>query len=103
VRKSKLALVYAVAYGRGEFPLDMLRYDRAFPASEDQSHRMGDPSRGLRVVIVARYLGETCWTEARWSSFGWSIRTFDSLSAASDYARSLPEDGPEALKSLLRF
>lgn len=68
--------------GRGEFPMDMLRYDAAWPAdtesamkiampmypSEDQRHDFARKRRVVTLYSAARYL-----TEARWASFGWTV------------------------------
>jgi len=61
--------------GKNEFPLDMLRYDICWPASESNSrlieasfsdHARGDVRRielkGLKLPTVAR-----------WASFGWAV------------------------------
>lgn len=67
------SLVYTVR-GPGRFPLDMLRYDQAVPASEtDASYiaaTLADPSRD-RTLITLR--GVKPPTEARWRSFGWQV------------------------------
>lgn len=60
----------------GDFPIDMLRYDSAYPDSEldageilatfeARSRRRAD--RGIRLVGLRRP------TVARWESFGWSV------------------------------
>ena len=53
-----------VVTGRGEFPVDMMRYDQAWPL---------DPilSSDRRRSITMRGLAEP--TIARWASFGWSV------------------------------
>ncbi len=77
--------------GKGNFPTDMLRYDMAYPADGDSAallafdHMLGDEAydawrKDNRVVTLksARHP-----TEARWSSFGWTVlneRIFDGLS-----------------------
>lgn len=69
----------AVISGRGDFPLDMLRYDRAFPESEEDS---GTISRTyhtyetwiVKVGKVSEQKGPSAWTVARWQSFGVDIK-----------------------------
>ena len=58
--------------GYGDFPWDMLRYDRVYPLSEPApSHHAGlEPWQTLRTVEVE---GGAC-TPARWGSFGWSVK-----------------------------
>lgn len=56
--------------GSGNFPLDMLRYDECFPASERESANMA--ATGKRVVALCtgkKFAPNT----ARWASFGWSV------------------------------
>lgn len=100
---------YAVAYGKFAFPVDMLRYDRAFPVTESDSLKIERTIRadndGPLAVIVGRHKSSPPgrFTADRWKSFGWAIREFSTLSEASDYARSLPEDGPSSVKDLLKL
>jgi hypothetical protein len=54
--------------GFGEFPIDMLRYDEVYPASERDSDTIMN-SRSQRTVEVA---GRSC-TPARWESFLWRV------------------------------
>lgn len=62
--------------GRGEFPLDMLRYDCAWPLDSEAATRMaggygGHPvTQGLRSVHLVSYREPTI---DRWASFGWSV------------------------------
>ncbi len=57
------------------FPIDMLRYDACWPASEEDSHliectlRHETDHRVLVTVYHRRYL----LTAVRWESFGWSV------------------------------
>ena len=68
---------YAVR-GSYQFPTDMLRYDRAFPATETDSaaihetfeRRNGDHPRGETVVML---IGLNQPTAGRWDSFGWKV------------------------------
>jgi hypothetical protein len=65
--------------GRGEFPLDMLRYDRCFPRTGEDADMMLRQPEHLRstrcVTLVALARDNRFWqpTEGRWLSFGWSV------------------------------
>lgn len=72
--------------GRGGFPIDMLRYDAAFPARADDAAVIqgslgddpGDPvSRANRepweVELISDLPGRSVPTVARWSSFGVTV------------------------------
>lgn len=59
---------YEVA-GRGSFPLDMLRYDCAWPAREAELPRL-TYSLELRQIKIR---SNKAPTEDRWASFGWRI------------------------------
>jgi hypothetical protein len=69
----------ATIKGRGEFPVDMLRYDRACPYSETDSYTIrnaiaqGDGHEW--TISVVRYVStkDQKWTIASWQSFGVSI------------------------------
>ncbi len=59
--------------GRGDFPLDMLRYDACWPSTQDDVSII-DAVREVRRVSVTTY-GVTAadpFTDARWASFGWA-------------------------------
>ncbi len=61
--------------GGGQFPIDMLRYDGCYPASEQDSGLI-QQDRGHRIVTVAQVThGHDLpqWTDARWASFGWTV------------------------------
>lgn len=51
----------------GSFPFDMLRYDRCYPASENESIKLSDDYRGVRTITLR---GATPPTLERWYSFG---------------------------------
>ena len=72
--------------GSGAFPVDMLRYDQCYPASEVDSALMQPHERGQRainLVTVRPYYdrGEPCRlaenggfiTVDRWHSFNWEV------------------------------
>lgn len=66
-----------VVAGRGVFPFDMLRYDRCWPAREDQAWVLGTGSDGVdREIELKRYVlgrNKEVPTLDRWKSFGWQV------------------------------
>lgn len=56
--------------GRGKFPIDMLRYDAAWPATSVDGSKMEDYENKPRSIQIRSYQEPTI---ARWSSFGWSV------------------------------
>lgn len=71
-------LSYAIATGRGEFPLDMLRYDSCWPRYEVGTCHMN--VEGYREIQVTTYVKDgrrnpsiQDFTPARWKSFGWNL------------------------------
>jgi hypothetical protein len=54
--------------GFGQFPIDMLRYDRAYPASEKDSGIINET--GVRTVQVIMDHEPTI---QRWASFCWKV------------------------------
>lgn len=90
-------LRFAVAAGRGRFPMDMLRYDRCSPfrgedaALVDRESGDGDGINS-RAIVVVRYAGQPGdWTDARWSSFCWGLRVMSDQHQAESWARELNE------------
>lgn len=69
----KFYVIYYVVQGSGDFPIDMLRYDRSCPASESDSHQI--ERFELRRVALTRFsaAGKSGPNEARWKSFGWRV------------------------------
>ncbi len=69
--------------GSGEFPVDMLRYDSSYPATEVNSHiAEGEQDHLGRVTVrpapravTLERIGPKDWTPsvARWESFGWRV------------------------------
>jgi hypothetical protein len=57
--------------GRGAFPLDMLRRDQAWPATQEAIGNIFDEDVTRAVSIT----GTLPPTLARWESFGWNVRT----------------------------
>jgi len=64
--------------GLGQFPYDMLRYDGAWPAKEQDSSQIAYyPGSGMtpRRVNLRRFVFQLNDqpTTARWESFGWKV------------------------------
>lgn len=65
--------------GNNSFPIDMLRYDGAYPADEQQSGRIlstfypnREPGQGAQSVeVIATY--NSAPNFRRWESFGWKV------------------------------
>ena len=62
--------------GRGTFPFDMLRYDRAWPATETDAgiltrHNNRGRTETGEYKVKLHALDEG--TPARWNSFGWRV------------------------------
>lgn len=56
--------------GLGKFPLDMLRYDKAWPACCEDSNRMGWEDGKARSVQLYSYQPPEI---DRWASFNWAV------------------------------
>ena len=59
------------ARGNGNFPMDMLRYDKCYPLLEGCARRLGNWDSKTRAIRL-----ETSGTHVnrgRWKSFGWII------------------------------
>lgn len=70
---------YAIIQGKGEFPMDMLRYDSCCPNSERDSMLIADTFgrlRNGRWSICVRSASENKWTVGRWESFGVKITAY---------------------------
>jgi hypothetical protein len=72
-------IAYAVE-GIGDFPLDMLRHDRAWPADEESvtammaGMRWAASRKRSRELLVVRLVSHRAPTSERWRSFGWTVR-----------------------------
>lgn len=76
--KDKFGAVTFVVRGRGEFPIDMLRYDSAVPLNgSDVTSVATDWAPGAaRNVTLRRFYpagGVAAPTVERWRSFGWVV------------------------------
>ena len=64
------AVYHYTVEGKGSFPIDMLRYDAAYPAREEDSYQIAYDERGLRKVNLTSYFAPT---PGRWESFMWRV------------------------------
>jgi hypothetical protein len=70
---------YAVE-GIGDFPLDMLRHDCAYPADQESvaaimaGLRWAASRRRSRELLVVRLVSDRAPTSERWRAFGWTVR-----------------------------
>ncbi len=71
----------AIVTGRGRFPLDMLRRDCAYPASEVDSYKIDntfDEHSNWEIKVGKRPTNRNDgFTTARWESFGCKIEVLD--------------------------
>jgi hypothetical protein len=63
---------FLVVEGAGDFPIDMLRYDSAFPFEQTDAGCMLRREK-RRVVLVRRGVDVGSGTPARWESFTWKV------------------------------
>jgi hypothetical protein len=73
---AKVKIWTFTVFGQFEFPFDMLRYDRAWPASEIESSHMEAPnprSTDWRTIRHVKLNSLNTPTAERWNSFGWGI------------------------------
>jgi len=59
--------------GRGKLPLDMLRRDRCYPATEADSACAENFSGERSIVLETTTDGYFAPTTHRWESFGWEV------------------------------
>jgi hypothetical protein len=77
-KKSFTPTVYVITVsGRGEFPIDMLRYDLAYPKSEEDSGVILKTfQRGETGTHQVQLASSKQPTPERWKSFGWTVVGF---------------------------
>ena len=69
---------YAVE-GAGDFPLDMLRHDGAYPADEESvaailaGLRWAASRKRSRQMLLVRLVSHRAPTSERWRAFGWTV------------------------------
>lgn len=81
---------FAVATGKGPFPMDMLRYDCCFPAKAEDAHEINS-TKDFRAIALAQDHDKATgrWTPDRWASFGWILAApFAELADARDVVQS---------------
>lgn len=63
-----------IVEGSGQFPFDMLRYDQAFPTSENDSYLLTETGQ-RRISLSSDFLlcAESS-SKLRWSSFNWTVK-----------------------------
>ncbi len=69
--------------GYHPFPIDMLRYDESFPATEKDTTALSalahafPTTAGPTTIMLASTRSQTRWepTRERWASFGWQVTT----------------------------
>jgi hypothetical protein len=65
--------------GNSKFPVDMLRHDRCWPASENEALDLQDWLNGRTIVhgvfavVTFTLRSNQAPTEGRWQSFGWTV------------------------------
>jgi hypothetical protein len=63
-----------VVVGRGEFPVDMLRYDSCYPADSSAVEAITTPRNpDWTKVRLRTHKERKMLTPDRWTSFGWVI------------------------------
>jgi hypothetical protein len=76
-KKTKPSKTYSTIFvveGSGDFPVDMLRYDSAFPLFERDSYiAMHEAAKTRRVVLMSRRVNDNPPTAERWRSFCWNV------------------------------
>jgi hypothetical protein len=68
--KSKSIRTFDVS-GCGHFPIDMLRYDECWPATEQDSTQLANYHHTRIVTLKTIYSAAP--TDGRWASFGWTV------------------------------
>lgn len=61
------------AAGGGEFPVDMLRYDRCYPRASEDAGRLCLGNLDRKEKRTVELVSDQTPTAARWSSFGWTV------------------------------
>lgn len=73
-KASKIYVFHLTVEGKGQFPYDMLRYDRCVPKTGDDVYNMNTSSLYLRQVHLQMYsANKNGPTKDRWESFGWKV------------------------------
>jgi hypothetical protein len=83
-KPSKFYVMRLVVTGKRPFPIDMLRYDNATPATEVDAHaieRTWEGSLDEVRVTLRRFARDddkhSSYHYARWGSYGWRVESYD--------------------------
>lgn len=75
-----IKFTYAKVTGSSEFPMDMLRYDSAWPRYEAEIHNFWADHHDRRSIEIVTFVkggrrkpSMNDFTDTRWASFGWRI------------------------------
>jgi hypothetical protein len=60
--------VRGIVGARTPFPIDMLRYDQAWPATGEEAQKFAPAAEPVEIILY----GLSC-TPARWKTFGWDV------------------------------
>ena len=75
--------------GTGDFPFDMLRYDRCCPVDDDSARKLSDANCYSSAVLVVEHYSIRLRTYqqvkggptiGRWESFGWDVSCVEEVS-----------------------
>jgi len=67
-----------VVVGAGPFPIDMLRYDLAYPKSESNASLIESTFQPRnRATHSVTLVSSKRPTEERWGSFGWAVESVE--------------------------
>ena len=74
IESAQNAITFTVQ-GRGDFPWDMLRYDKCWPATEAETNKLSilPQSEGYTKTREITLRGLVGPTFARWRSFNWEV------------------------------
>ena len=80
--------------GSGEFPWDMLRYDRVYPTTEPAPDRYAEADK-WKLIRTVKVEGQGC-TPDRWASFGWKVVDAEDVSTSVKFAERMEESYQQA-------
>lgn len=72
----RFCVIHLTVRGAGQFPVDMMRYERACPDNQTDSSAITNeegPTREVHLVQFSRNRHITQISIDRWKSFGWVI------------------------------
>ena len=74
MKASRIYVSLLTVEGRGDFPWDMLRYDRCVPYTGEDASKMDRISLETRTIRLQMYSVVPAGpTVDRWKSFGWTV------------------------------